>query len=56
MNILTDLNGKRKMTDSIDLKRIANAHLALSNVKGEWGENYWTTVLAALLRKANRLN
>ena len=37
-------------------QRIANAHLALSNVKGEWGKNYWTTVIAALLRKANRLN
>ena len=40
-----------------DLDRlIANAWTARKAVKGEWGEQYWDTVVAHLLRKAGRLN
>ena len=45
----------KKLTDSTE-KRIANAHLALQNVKSDWGKNYWNIVIATLLRQAKRLN
>ena len=41
---------------SLQERRIAAARTALDAVKSEWGKNYWTTVLAYLLRQANRLN
>jgi hypothetical protein len=39
-------------------RRIAAVRAALDTVsdKSEWGKNYWSTVLAYLLRQANRLN
>jgi len=36
--------------------RIATAYEAQNNAKSEWGKNYWSVVLAYLLRQANRLN
>ena len=35
---------------------IAAAYEAQNNAKSEWGKNYWSVVLAYLLRQANRLN
>ena len=37
-------------------QRIALAYSTNETVKSEWGKNYWNTVLAYLLRQANRLN
>lgn len=37
-------------------KRIERAMLARKNVGSSWGKLYWDTVLAYLLRQANRLN
>jgi len=37
-------------------RRIGNARTALQNVKSCWGNQYWSNVLAYLLRQANRLN
>ena len=37
-------------------RRIASARAALDAVKSGWGKNYWSAVLAYLLRQANRLN
>ena len=36
--------------------RIAAAYSMREIVKSEWGKNYWDSVLAYLLRQANRLN
>ena len=36
--------------------RIARAYEAQNNAKSDWGKNYWSVVLAYLLRQANRLN
>ena len=44
-----------RMTD-VQERRIAAARNTLDIVKSEWGKNYWSTVLAYLLRQANRLN
>ena len=41
---------------SVQERRIASARAALDAVKSEWGKNYWSSVLAYLLRQANRLN
>ena len=35
---------------------IASAYEAQNNAKSKWGKNYWSVVLAYLLRQANRLN
>jgi len=37
-------------------KRIERVMLARKNVGSSWGKLYWDTVLAYLLRQANRLN
>ena len=37
-------------------QRIALAHSASERAKSDWGKNYWSVVLAYLLRQANRLN
>ena len=36
--------------------RIASVYSTRNSVKSEWGKNYWSVVLAYLLRQANRLN
>ena len=36
--------------------RIAAAYSMREIVKSEWGKNFWDSVLAYLLREANRLN
>ncbi len=41
---------------SLQERRIAAVRTALDTVKSEWGKTYWSTVLAYLLRQANRLN
>lgn len=33
-----------------------NAQLALDRAKNKWAKNYWTIVVADLLRKLKRLN
>ena len=35
--------------------QIAAAYEAQNNAKSEWSKNYWSIVLAYLLRQANRL-
>jgi hypothetical protein len=47
------------MTDekvSLIDKRIERAMLARKNVGSSWGKIYWDTVIAYLIRQANRLN
>ena len=47
------------MTDSEveqTTRRIDCAVAARQNVKTNWGKTYWDTVIAYLLRQANRLN
>ena len=36
--------------------RITAAYEAQNNAKSKWSKNYWSIVLAYLLRQANRLN
>ena len=36
--------------------RIAASYEAQNNAKSEWAKDYWSVVLAYLLRQANRLN
>ena len=36
--------------------RIARVYETQNNAKSEWAKHYWSTVLAYLLRQANRLN
>ena len=42
-------------TQQLD-RLITNAQIARTNVKTEWGKNYWDGVLAYLLRAANRVS
>jgi len=44
------------MEVSIMERRIGNARQALQDVKSCWGDQYWSNILAYLLRQANRLN
>ena len=37
-------------------RRIGLAYEARQAVKSQWGQLYWDTVLAYLLRQANRIN
>ena len=41
---------------NLTLKRVNAAMTARKRCKSEWGKNYWDSVIAYLLRKANRLN
>ena len=43
------------MTDNYE-RLVSNAYIAYTNCQSDWGKNYWTTVIKALLRLSQRLN
>jgi len=38
------------------LRRIHNAYIAMDACEGDWGKQFWLSVIKQLQRKANRLH
>ena len=51
-----DLSNATDSGISVMNSRIGAAYSARNSAKSEWGKLYWDSVLAYILRQANRLN
>jgi|LULG01.1.fsa_nt_gb hypothetical protein len=47
---------QEKLTENLSKKRIDAAMTAREKAKSQWGKTYWDTVIAALLKKVDKLN